>query len=254
MQVIVIASAKGGTGKTTTAVNLGAVLADEMGRPTLLIDLDPQGGASVHLDATVGRGEPTIVEILRDKKWEESLRSTVVEGLYVAASSPKLATLVARGQIPATRLRIRLQALPPEQYEHVLIDCPPGLGQLVVVALAAATLGLVPVECRPLAYQGLTGMLEFADSVRAEWNRELTRSRVLILPTRLDRRTSISKSVLEALQLEHGGRVLPAIPENVALSMASAYRKPIILHAPSAAGAVAYRQLARAIVKQDHSQ
>lgn len=245
MHTVAIASPKGGTGKTTTAVNLAAVLAGEMGRPTLLIDLDPQGGALAHLDLQFRKDAQTLIEILDGRTWASSVCSTAIDELDVAPSSPKLASLEAAGRIPATRLRVRLREIPAGRYLHVLVDCPPGLRHLVVVALAAADLVLVPVECRPLAYLGVSEVLEFVDTVRAHWNPELSRHRVWILPTRFDRRTKISEKVVAALELEHARHLLSPIPENVALSYASAARVPVTVSAPSSPGAKAYRQLAR---------
>ncbi len=231
MRTIAFVNQKGGTGKTTSAVSVAAILA-ELGHPTLLLDLDPQGGASAHLDTET---DPGIAEVLAGDPWAPSIHASTTEGLDVAPGSPALASVEAEGLAPMV-LRDRLRKLTPAHYEFAVLDTAPHLGMLVVAALAAAELAIVPMECRPLAYRGLAGTLEVIEAVHADHNRMLTASKVLLLPTRLDRRTRIAPAVFDVLVQEYGRRVLPAIPENVALSTASAYRQPITKHARSAPG------------------
>ena len=259
LRTIAFVNQKGGTGKTTSAVSVAAILA-ELGHPTLLLDLDPQGGASAHLDTET---DPGIAEVLAGDPWAPSIHASTTEGLDVAPGSPALASAEAGGLAPMV-LRDRLRKLTPAHYEFAVIDTAPHLGMLyefavidtaphlgmlVVAALAAAELAIVPVECRPLAYRGLAGTLEVIEAVHADHNRMLTASKVLLLPTRLDRRTRIAPAVFDVLVQEYGRRILPAIPENVALSTASAYRQPITKHARSAPGAKAYQEVARGILR-----
>jgi len=240
MHTLAVVSQKGGTGKTTTAVNLAAIFA-ELGHPTLLIDLDPQAGASAHLDAEV---DPGVAQVLGGGPWEPSTHGTEVDGLEVTPGSPALAVL--EGGINPAVLRERLRMIPPSRYELVIIDTAPHLGMLVVAALTASDAAIVPVECRPLALRGLAGTLEVIETVRADLNRKLTPAKVRLLPTRLDRRTAIAPDVYEVLVQDYGTRVLPPIPENAVLSTASAYRstKP----SRGGAGFKAYREVAQELL------
>ncbi len=255
MRTLAIASQKGGSGKTTTAVNLAAALAEDGRRRVLVVDLDPQASASAWLAVQdEGRG---LVEILEGKSsLAELARETDAPGVDLIPSGPALAGAekALAGKVGAeVRLRRAFVRLPSERWGFVLVDCPPALGLLTVSALAAVREVLVPVEAHVLALAGVTALLDTVEGIRELLNPGLAVTG--ILACRVDSRTNLARDVVETLRERHGRVVFSAvIRENVRLAEAPAACKPITLYAPTSPGAEDYRSAAAELLKRAPSK
>ncbi|MGD2143845.1 MAG: AAA family ATPase [Anaerolineae bacterium] len=251
--IYALANQKGGVGKTTTAVNLGAYLV-EQGQRVLLVDIDPQSNATSSLGIDK-RSVPfsTYDVLLNEAPIAHIVRVVDEVGLELAPSSPSLAGATVelvgiRGR--EHRLRLALHGL-DETYDYVLIDCPPSLGILTISGLTAATGGvIIPVQCEYLALEGLSQLARAIRLVRKALNRELT-LRGLVM-TMYDARTNLSRQVVEEVRRHFPKRVFSAIiPRSVRLSEAPSFGVPISIHAPRSAGAEAYAALARELLMGD---
>jgi chromosome partitioning protein len=240
--VIAVVNQKGGVGKTTTAVNLAACLA-ERGHRTLLVDLDPQGNAS----SAYGVVETTlhIYDALIEKcTLSEVCLDTVIDGLRIATAGPDLVGAEIELVSLENRERRLRTILAPllESYEYILIDCAPSLGILTLNALTAADSFLVPLQCEYYALEGLARLLQTVDLVRANVNPELAFEGIVL--TMVDQRNNLSRQVEAEVREHFGERVFGSrIPRNIRLSEAPSHGLPIILYDAQSRGAVAYREL-----------
>ncbi len=247
-RVIAIANQKGGVGKTTTTVNLGASLA-ELDYRVLVVDLDPQGNATTGLGINPRMLEYTMYDILlNDISLDECIEPTEVKGLFVAPASLDLAGAEIE-LVPAFSRESKLKrALHDviDDYDYVLIDCPPSLGLLTVNALVAATEVLVPIQCEYYALEGLGQLTRNVDLVQRNLNEDLEISAIVLVM--YDARTRLGEQVATEVRAHFGATVCRnVIPRNVRLSEAPSFGKPITTFDPSSRGAVAYRELAREV-------
>lgn len=247
-RVIAIANQKGGVGKTTTTVNLGAALA-ELDFRVLVVDLDPQGNATTGLGINPRTLEYTMYDVLlNDVSLDECIEPTEVRGLFVAPASLDLAGAEIE-LVPAfsreSKLKRALEEV-IEDYDYVLIDCPPSLGLLTVNALVAAGEVLVPIQCEYYALEGLGQLTRNVDLVQRNLNAKLEISAIVLVM--YDARTRLGEQVASEVRAHFGSTVCRnVIPRNIRLSEAPSFGKPITTFDPSSRGSVAYRELAREV-------
>lgn len=246
--VIAVLNQKGGVGKTTTTINVGAYLA-KAGKRVLVIDFDPQGNATSGLGLDKHKGN-TIYDVLFGRCGiEDAIVDTNVDHLCVVPANANLAAAEVELVAVDGRERSLKNVLGQLAYDYVLIDCPPSLGLLTVNALTAANQLLVPVQAEYYALEGLGQLLEVVQRVRGGLNPGLNLLGVLV--TMYDGRTSLSDQVYKELQKHFGDKLLSTIiPRNVRLAEAPSYGKPICDHDRWSKGARAYKQLSKEIVKR----
>ncbi len=244
-RVIAVANQKGGVGKTTTTINLGASLA-ELGWRTLVVDLDPQANATTGLGIDPRSLEVSMYDvILRDLPLEDCVEPSDVKNLFVAPSSLDLAGAEIE-LVPAfsreKKLRSAIEAA-VDAYDYVLIDCPPSLGLLTVNALSAAGEVLVPIQCEYYALEGLGQLLRNVDLVRKNLNPELELTTIVLVM--YDARTKLAAQVADEVRTHFGEKVCrQVIPRSVRLSEAPSFGQPINSFDRGSRGAIAYRELA----------
>ena len=249
-KIICVANQKGGVGKTTTAVNLSACLAEE-GKRTLLIDMDPQGNASSGLG--IRAGKKTVYEaVLGECTLESTLEKTRQKKLTVAPSDIRLAG--AELELAALdrreyRMRAAIEPL-RQQFDYIVIDCPPSLGLLTVNALTAAQSVLIPIQCEYYALEGVSALMNTIQRVKKGLNPGLEIEGVLL--TMLDGRTNLCIQVVAEVKKHFKKQVFDTvIPRNVRLGEAPSHGLPIHQYDPRSTGAEAYRNLAREVLRRN---
>lgn len=247
-RIIAVANQKGGVGKTTSTVNIGAALA-EMGLRVLLIDLDPQGNASTGVGVETRGLEHNVYHVLtQDVQLDNVVEPTDVKGLFAAPASLDLAGAEIELVSAFSREQRLKRAIAEvvDDYDYILIDCPPSLGLLTVNGLAAADEVLVPIQCEYYALEGLGQLLRNVDMVKKNLNPELDLSTILCVM--YDARTKLSDQVVTEVRDHFGDKVLRSvIPRNVRVSEAPSFGQPITTFDPRSRGAIAYRDAAREV-------
>jgi chromosome partitioning protein len=243
-----VANQKGGVGKTTTAVNLGAALA-ELGYRVLVVDLDPQGNATTGLGINARNLDASIYDvILHDTPIEDVIEPTTVRNLFVVPATIDLAGAEIE-LVPVfsreLRLKRALESIDGD-FDFILIDCPPSLGLLTVNGLAAAGEVVVPIQCEYYALEGLGQLLRNVGMVQANLNEHLDVSTIIL--TMYDARTKLAEQVADEVRQHFGDRVCRnVVPRTVRLSEAPSFGQPIIVFDSSSRGAIAYRELAKEV-------
>lgn len=247
-RVLAVANQKGGVGKTTTAVNLGAALAD-LGHRVLIIDLDPQGNASTGLGIDPRNFDVSMYDVLlHDVPLEDCIEPTSIKNLFIAPSTLDLAGAEIE-LVPALSREYRLRrAIEPikDDFAFIFIDCPPSLGLITLNALSAASEVLVPIQCEYYALEGVSQLTRNVELVRANLNPTLYVSTIVL--TMYDTRTKLADSVVSEVR-SHFGQIVcrNVIPRTVRISEAPSFGEPITVHAPTSRGAIAYRELAKEV-------
>ena len=254
--IIAFANQKGGVGKTTTTLNVGAYLAKK-GKKILLVDLDPQGNLSSGVGCKKSRNKmldqdnvPTVYDVLINNiKISKVFVATKVPQLFIVPSNLDLAgaeielvSLMSR----ENRLNKALEQV-KDQYDYILIDCPPSLGLLTINALAAADHLIIPVQCEYFALEGLSQLLEMVKMVHKSLNSKLNVLGVIL--TMYDSRTRLSDTVVREIRGFFKDKVFSTIiPRNVKLSESPSHGKPISEYMPKSRGGLAYDKLAQEII------
>ena len=250
-KVISVANQKGGVGKTTTTVNLSTLLAKK-GKKVLLIDTDPQGNATSGLGITKEL-ELSVYDILvGDTTFEETVQDTAVKNLKICPSNISLAgaevelvSMMSREQ----RLKVKLDEV-KDQYDYVLIDCPPSLGLVTLNAFTASDSVLIPVQCEYFALEGLGQLLNTVNLVKKHLNKSLEIEGALL--TMYDARTNLSNQVVKEVKKYFENKVYKTvIPRNVRLSEAPSYGMPISLYDARSKWAKAYDKLTKEFLKNN---
>ena len=250
MRTLAVTNQKGGSGKTTTAVNLAAALG-EAGRRVLVVDLDPQASASAWLGVKDGgRG---LLEVFTDNgNVSDLVHETDAAGVDLVPSSAWLANVekALAGEVGAELvLRETMAELPADRWDFVLVDCPPALGLLTVSALCAVREVLVPVEASAMAMAGLASLLKTVERVRDRLNPELAVAAVLVC--RVDSRTNLSRDVVDHLRQRFGELVMDAVVrETVRLREAWSFAQPVTTYDPRGHGAEDYRAVAAELLDE----
>jgi len=250
-RIMAVVNQKGGVGKTTTAINLAASMA-ELGRQVVLIDLDPQANSTSGLGFDVRRQRLNVYHLLAGEAVIDDVAvATSVPGLHLVPSHVSLAggeIELALVEDRERRLQLALREL-GGGFGHVLIDCPPSLGLLTLNALTAAHEVLIPVQCEYYALEGLGHLLYTMELVRERLNPGLRLAGILM--TQLDSRTTLGWDVVQEVRRAYPEKIYETlIPRNVRLSEAPSHGQPVTEYDPNCRGAQAYRQLAKEVLSR----
>ena len=250
-RIIAIANQKGGVGKTTTAINLSACLA-ESGKKVLAIDLDPQGNMTSGLGVDKNELDNTVYELMLDEcSINESMQQTVVDNLKIIASNVNL----AGAEIELLGINDKEYILKTavdyirDDFDFIIIDCPPSLNMLTVNAMTTSDTVLVPIQCEYYALEGLSQLIHTINLVQERLNSKLEIEGVVF--TMYDVRTNLSNQVVENVRENLDARIYETmIPRNIRLAEAPSYGIPINMYDTKSAGAESYRKLAKEIIER----
>ncbi len=248
-RIISIANQKGGVGKTTTAVNLSACIA-QRGKKVLLIDIDPQGNATSGLGVEAHNSKSIYNVLIESLEMKNAIVPTEVKNLDVcpanislAGAEVELVSMVSR----ETRLKESIDEI-KDMYDYVFIDCPPSLGLITLNSFTASDSVLVPIQCEYYALEGLGQLINTIKLVQKHLNKNLEIEGVIL--TMFDARTNLSTQVAREVEKYFGNKVFQTIiPRNIRLSEAPSHGLPITMYDPDSKGALTYKKLAKELMK-----
>lgn len=253
-KIIAIANQKGGVGKTTTAVNISTILAKK-NKKTLMIDADPQGNATSGLGIDKNVELSTYDILINDTKIDETLQETQIKNLKICPSTINLAGAeveLVSAEEREFRLKKKLDEI-KEQYDYIIIDCPPSLGLITLNSFTAADSVLIPVQCEYYALEGLGQLINTINIVKKVMNKKLEIEGAVL--TMYDARTNLSNQVVKEVNKYFENKVYKTvIPRNVKLSEAPSFGMPITVYDPRSKGARCYEKLAKEILKANDSK
>ena len=253
-KIIAIANQKGGVGKTTTSVNLSACLA-EAGKKVLMVDLDPQGNTTSGLGCTVNERNSVYDAMMGRARVKDCIQDTVQKKLKLIGSDIRLAGAEVELVSVNEREFYLKKLLAPcrEDFDFILVDCPPSLSLLTLNAMAAADTILIPIQCEYYALEGVTSLMNTVNRVRKTINPHLEIEGVLL--TMLDGRTNLGLQVVDQVKKHFKKAVFATtVPRNVRLGEAPSHGEPINIYDPKSTGALAYRALAKEVISRNRGK
>lgn len=253
-KIVSVANQKGGVGKTTTSINLSTLLAKK-GKKVLLIDADPQGNATSGIGIEKEQQFSVYDVLIEDIEVENTLQTTQVKNLDLCPSNINLAgaeVQLVGAENREFRLKSKLENI-KDDYDYIIIDCPPSLGLVTLNAFTASDSVLIPIQCEYYALEGLGQLLNTIELVKTHMNKDLKVEGALL--TMYDARTNLSNQVVNEVKKYFGDRVYKnVIPRNVRLSEAPSYGMPISLYDPRSKGAKAYEKFAKEFIKMNDEE
>ena len=253
-KIVSVANQKGGVGKTTTSINLSTLLAKKE-KKVLLIDADPQGNATSGLGIEKEQQFSVYDVLIEDIEVENTLQTTQVKNLDLCPSNINLAgaeVQLVGAENREFRLKSKLENI-KDDYDYIIIDCPPSLGLVTLNAFTASDSVLIPIQCEYYALEGLGQLLNTIELVKTHMNKDLKVEGALL--TMYDARTNLSNQVVNEVKKYFGDRVYKnVIPRNVRLSEAPSYGMPISLYDPRSKGAKAYEKFAKEFIKMNDEE
>ena len=247
-KVISISNQKGGVGKTTTTINLATSLA-AIKKNVLIIDADPQGNASTGLGLAYDKRNPSIYEMIHEKKFlVDGIKETLIPGLKIIGANTNLAAAEVE-LVNFHRREYVFKSIFDEisNFDFILIDCPPALGLLTINSLVASDTTLIPLQSEFFALEGLSALMQTIKLIQQNYNKELEIEGIVL--TMLDKRNSLSSLVEKDVRQHFGDKVYKTtIPRNVKISEAPSHGKPALIYDTQAAGSLAYIELAKEVI------
>ena len=235
-------------GKTTTTINLATSLAATK-KKTLIIDADPQANASTGIGIPYGSRTPSLYNLITERSFnKESIKETIIPGLdIITASTDLAASEIELADVSEREYVLKTVVQKIENYDFIIIDCPPALGLLTINAIVASSSVIIPLQCEFFALEGLTSLINTIDLIKENYNNDIYIEGVLL--TMVDKRNSLSSIVEDDVRAHLGKKVYKTtIPRNIKISEAPSHGKPALIYDTKCSGSIAYIELAKEVI------